>query len=72
VAAKAPLDVIFTFEGRNVTGTVQRAFEIAPECRSIDEIRIKLRQEGHASVQEHLQGSSIQKELKLRLGGKTG
>jgi hypothetical protein len=55
-----------------VTGTVKRAFEIAPECRSIDEIRSKLRQEGHASVQEHLQGSSIQKELKLRLGGKTG
>jgi hypothetical protein len=54
-----------------MAGTVQRAFEIAPECRSIDEIRSKLIREGHAAVQEHLQGSSIQKELKLRLGTKT-
>jgi hypothetical protein len=50
-----------------VSGTVQRAFEIAPECRSVDEIRIKLKKEGHVNVDEHLQGSSIQKDLKLKL-----
>jgi hypothetical protein len=46
---------------------VKRAFELAPDCTSIDEIRLKLKQEGYDAVQEHLQGSSIQKELRLRL-----
>jgi hypothetical protein len=44
--------------------------EIAPECQSIDEIRSKLKKEGFENVLEHLQGSAIQKELKLRLDRK--
>jgi ribosomal protein S8 len=50
-----------------VSGTVKRAFEIAPDCTTIDEIRSRLREEGYANVFEHLQGSSIQKQLRLRL-----
>ncbi len=48
-------------------GTVQRAFQLAPECISIDEIRRKLKREGYSAVDEHLQGNSIQNELKLLL-----
>ena len=55
-----------------MTGTVKRAFELAPECKSIDEIRSRLKKEGHLCVQEHLQGSSIQNELKVKLGGAPG
>lgn len=51
-----------------VSGTVERAFEIAPDCTSIDEIRSRLKKEGRNAVDEHLQGNSIQKQLKMRLG----
>jgi hypothetical protein len=51
-----------------MTGTVQRAFELAPDCTLIEEIRSKLKAEGHESIQEHLQGNSIQKQLRLTLG----
>jgi hypothetical protein len=49
------------------TGTVERAFQLAPESRSIDEIRIKLRAEGYSSVDEHLAGLAIQTQLKRKL-----
>lgn len=54
----------------NVSGTVARAFEIAPECSTIDEIRAKLKSEGFENVHEHLQGGSIQRELRKRLRGR--
>jgi hypothetical protein len=58
-----------TSKGRAVvSGTVERAFEIAPDCTSMDEIRSRLRKEGHHAVDEHLQGGSIKKQLKLTLG----
>lgn len=50
-----------------MAGTVQRAFSLAPNCTTIDEIRSKLKHEGFDSVQEHLQGASIQRQLKLIL-----
>jgi hypothetical protein len=50
-----------------MSGTVKRAFELAPQCKTIDEIRIKLKNEGYANVVEHLQGLGIQKELRARL-----
>jgi hypothetical protein len=53
-----------------VKGTIKRAFELAPDCTSIDEIRSKLRREGYDEVGEHLQGGSIQRDLRLKLGGK--
>jgi tRNA G26 N,N-dimethylase Trm1 len=48
-------------------GTVERAFQLAPECTSIEEIRRKLKREGHSAVDEHLQGSSVQTDLKKLL-----
>jgi hypothetical protein len=53
-----------------VKGTIKRAFELAPDCTSIAEIRSKLRREGYDEVGEHLQGGSIQRDLRLKLGGK--
>ena len=50
-----------------MSGTVKRAFELAPDCSTIDEIRARLKKEGFENVLEHLQGSGIQKELKSRL-----
>lgn len=50
-------------------GTVQRAFQLAPECTSVDDVRRKLKQEGYSAVDEHLQGSlssDLKKLLKQR------
>ena len=51
-------------------GTIERAFQLAPECTSVDELRFKLRKEGHFNVDAHLQGGSIRKELTKRLKSK--
>ena len=48
-------------------GTVERAFQLAPECQTIDEVRAKLKHEGHSNVDAHLQGGAIRQELKKRL-----
>jgi hypothetical protein len=48
-------------------GAVRRAFELAPECTTIGEIRFRLKREGYSAVDEHLQGSSVQNDLKLLL-----
>jgi hypothetical protein len=45
------------------TGTVERAFQLAPECSSLDQIRAKLKREGYSSVTQHLSGSVIRKDL---------
>ena len=47
-------------------GTVHRAFQLAPECTSIDEVRSKLKREGRSAVDDHLRGS-LQKELQRLL-----
>lgn len=54
----------------DLAGTIQRAFTLAPDCTTIDEIRSKLKREGFESVQEHLQGASIQRQLRLMLATK--
>ncbi len=48
-------------------GIVERAYQLAPHCRTIDEIRNKLVKEGYGSVDAHLQGSSLRRELKTLL-----
>jgi hypothetical protein len=40
-----------------MVGTVERAFQLAPERRTMDELRSKLLREGHTNIQEHLQGT---------------
>ena len=37
--------------------TVERAFELAPECETMNELRAKLAKEGCANVDAHIQGS---------------
>lgn len=45
--------------------TVERAYQLARsgDCRGIDEIRTKLIREGHESVQAHLSGPTLRREL---------
>jgi hypothetical protein len=50
-------------------GTVERAFELAPECRSMDELRAKLAREGCFNIDAHLQGS-LRRDLKKLLATK--
>lgn len=50
-------------------GTVERAFQLAPECASLDELKAKLRSEGCTQIDEHLRGPSIRGELKKLLAG---
>jgi hypothetical protein len=47
-------------------GTVERALQLAPECQTIEEIRTKLNEEGHSSIDAHLQGS-LRRDLKRLL-----
>jgi len=51
---------------RNV-GTIERAYELAPQCSSVDEIRLALRREGFSQVDEHLSGAVIRSDLKKLL-----
>jgi hypothetical protein len=47
-------------------GTVERAFQLAPECRTVAEIRAKLVREGYSNVEAHLQGS-LRRDLRKLL-----
>jgi hypothetical protein len=47
---------------------IQRAFELAPELCSVEEIRRALRSEGYSNVDAHLAGASIRADLKKRFG----
>ena len=46
---------------------IERAFQLAPEATSIEDIRKILRQEGYSNVDAHLGGPSIKADLKKRL-----
>ncbi|MEO8454741.1 MAG: hypothetical protein ABI454_06245 [Sphingomicrobium sp.] len=50
---------------------IERAFELAPSCHQIDEIRKTLRREGYSNVDAHLAGPKIRAEL-TKLLNKTG
>ena len=43
-------------------GTVERAYQLAPECKTLDELRTKLVEEGCPIVDAYLQGS-LKREL---------
>ena len=47
-------------------GTVERAYQLAPECSTIDELRAKLNKEHCSNVDAFLQGS-LRSELKKLL-----
>ena len=44
-------------------GIIERAFELAPKSRNIEEVRIALRREGFANVDAHLSGQRIRADL---------
>ncbi len=50
--------------------TVERAFQLAAECATVDEIRARLRSEGYSNVDAHLQGGSIRAELRKALASR--
>jgi hypothetical protein len=47
-------------------GTVERAFELARSgiCRSVDDIRAKLKDEGHTNIMAHFESGAFKKQLK--------
>jgi hypothetical protein len=51
-------------------GTVERALQLAPECRTLEEVRAKLVREGHSNIDAHLQGS-LRRDLKRLLKSRT-
>jgi hypothetical protein len=46
---------------------IVRAFELAPECETLAELRCKLQSEGFEEVELHLSGQSLKFQLKARL-----
>ncbi|QDZ08733.1 hypothetical protein FPZ24_15700 [Sphingomonas panacisoli] len=54
--------------------TVERAYELARSgtCRSVDDIRRKLTAERYESVQAHLSGASIKRDLVALCKAATG
>jgi hypothetical protein len=46
---------------------IERAYQLAPECGTVDEVRHKLSREGYFQVEAHLRGPQIRGELVRRL-----
>lgn len=46
---------------------IERAFQLAGSCTTIEEIKRALRDEGYAQVDAHLVGPMIRRELKALL-----
>ena len=46
---------------------IERAFQLAGSCTTIEEIKRALRDEGYAQVDAHLTGPMIRRELKVLL-----
>jgi hypothetical protein len=42
---------------------IERAFQLAPECGSLEEVKRKLMREGYSQVPAHLSGKQIRSEL---------
>ena len=46
---------------------IERAFELAPECASVSEVRSKLKTEGYSQIEAHLSGRMIRGQIVQRL-----
>jgi hypothetical protein len=46
-----------------VTGTVERAYELAGTCASLQQLRARLAAEGYSGVRNHLDGAAIRHAL---------
>lgn len=42
---------------------IERAYELAPSCSNIEDIRSALRREGYSNVDAHLSGRTIRTDL---------
>jgi hypothetical protein len=51
---------------------IVRAFELARDGTSIDDIRKRLRREGYSNVDAHLAGASIKADLKKQASANFG
>jgi len=49
-------------------GVIERAYELAPQCSKVDEVRQALRREGYSNVDSHLSGAKIRADLTKLLG----
>jgi hypothetical protein len=49
------------------TNIIERAFQLAENCGSVEEVKRKLMQEGYLSVHAHLGGRQIRSEIVNRL-----
>lgn len=49
---------------------IERAFQLASQSTSIEDIRKTLRREGYSNVDAHLGGASIKADLKKRFATK--
>lgn len=45
---------------------IERAFQLARDSSSVEEIRKALRHEGYSNINAHLSGASIKADLKKR------
>lgn len=48
-------------------GVIERAFQLTGCSSNVEQIRVKLRQEGYASVDAHLAGPKIRSDLLKRM-----
>jgi len=46
---------------------IERAFQLAEQCGSLDQVRRQLISEGYLHVESHLQGAQIRRDIKSRL-----
>lgn len=53
-------------------GIIERAFQLTPECRSLDELMRKLEREGYSQVIEHLRGPKIRSQITSLLKPRPG
>jgi hypothetical protein len=53
-------------------GVIERAFQLASGSETLQEVKLKLAREGYASVEAHLAGPQIKRDLKLRLKSNQG
>ena len=51
---------------------IERAYELAKETSSLDEVRRQLSDEGYTQVEAHLQGPKIRSDLKKVMAETTG
>lgn len=58
--------------GTRVIGTniIERAYQLAPESGSVEEVKRKLMREGYLNVHSHLSGHQIRHDLLKRLNPK--